>query len=379
MYKVFDFPWRYLEIYYYSWTAGSAAKHTKRIKKYLSINPYFQWQYLKDAEEKVEGRNEKGQEILIVPQGLKEFKRGEHPHVVVVDDPLKDPESPLLLTDIDKVTRIFMEEIMSMPKAEIGEVHILGTSQDKTDIFWQLENVEDCNWRIYRAIENGGALWPEKYPLDWLQKHKKRITAKVFDKEFMLNPFRRVEGYFSEAQLTTCMRNIQNRQSLITENHVYAGLDIGKKRNPSHFAIFVEMDKKLVQVHSKWMDGWNYIDQLEYCKQSISKFQIDHFYYDATRGEFEAFEEQNELPEEMEPVVFTAKEKSKLAEGFSREIENKTIILLSEERQRRQILMVGNDLKAPETPEGHGDAFWSIALAIEAARGGTKVEFIDVA
>jgi hypothetical protein len=36
-------------------------------------------------------------------------------------------------------------------------------------------------------------------------------------------------------------------------------------------------------------------------------------------------------------------------------------------RQREQILSVSNELKAPQTPMGHGDAFFSIALALQAA------------
>jgi hypothetical protein len=40
--------------------------------------------------------------------------------------------------------------------------------------------------------------------------------------------------------------------------------------------------------------------------------------------------------------------------------------LLADERQRGQILCVSNELKAPETPMGHGDSFFSIAMALYA-------------
>jgi hypothetical protein len=40
--------------------------------------------------------------------------------------------------------------------------------------------------------------------------------------------------------------------------------------------------------------------------------------------------------------------------------------LLADERQTSQILSVNNELKAPETPMGHGDAFFSIAMALQA-------------
>jgi len=41
--------------------------------------------------------------------------------------------------------------------------------------------------------------------------------------------------------------------------------------------------------------------------------------------------------------------------------------LLKDERQTQQIISVNNDLKAPVTPMGHGDAFFSIAMAVQAA------------
>ena len=41
----------------------------------------------------------------------------------------------------------------------------------------------------------------------------------------------------------------------------------------------------------------------------------------------------------------------------------------------KRILVVDNDLQALETPEGHGDSFWGIALALWIA--GRKTESFD--
>jgi len=46
-------------------------------------------------------------------------------------------------------------------------------------------------------------------------------------------------------------------------------------------------------------------------------------------------------------------------------ITNKEIEFLNDPRMLSQMLMVTNDLQAVETPEGHADSFWSIALVFK--------------
>ena len=56
-----------------------------------------------------------------------------------------------------------------------------------------------------------------------------------------------------------------------------------------------------------------------------------------------------------------------MAQVFETYIHSGNLKLLKDERQKQQILSVNNELKAPETPMGHGDAFFSIAMALSAA------------
>jgi hypothetical protein len=51
---------------------------------------------------------------------------------------------------------------------------------------------------------------------------------------------------------------------------------------------------------------------------------------------------------------------------------------LRDERQKQQILSVNNDLKAPVTPMGHGDAFFSIGMALTAAHDANRYKVQDV-
>jgi hypothetical protein len=63
---------------------------------------------------------------------------------------------------------------------------------------------------------------------------------------------------------------------------------------------------------------------------------------------------------------FTAKSKMTMAQIFETYVHEGNTKFLADERQTSQILSVNNELKAAETPMGHGDAFFSIAMALQA-------------
>ena len=53
-----------------------------------------------------------------------------------------------------------------------------------------------------------------------------------------------------------------------------------------------------------------------------------------------------------------------MAQIFEEFVHSGRLKLFRDGRQTNQILSVNNELKAPETPQGHGDAFFSIAMAL---------------
>ena len=55
-----------------------------------------------------------------------------------------------------------------------------------------------------------------------------------------------------------------------------------------------------------------------------------------------------------------------MAHVFEEFVHGGNLHLLEDERQKQQILSVSNELKAPQTPLGHGDAFFSIGMALQA-------------
>lgn len=308
--------------------------------------------------------------FICEPAGILSFKRGRHPEGMICDDILKDPEVKLDISQLQKITKTFKEEIMSMPKKEL---HVFGTPQDSQDLFAELEKMPSFECLECKAIINYAekkVLWPEHYPFERLMEIKTDIGEKAFNKEYQCMPVRSGEAFFQEPELDSVirsrLRNYSIKDKLTLNEFTFGGHDIGKKAHPSHFVVFgIDRKLRLVQIHSKWMDGWNYVDQVEYIEEAIDSFNIQSIYYDNTRAEFEGFSEQGELPPEMEGVTFTLKLKYSMAADFEKVVIHKKILMLSDERQKRQILNVDNDLKAVQTADGHGDSFFSVCMAIK--------------
>lgn len=372
MEKVYD-EWEFM-----GYVEDLAGYHLKKLKRYIKAIPecFGDFKELTDAESIL--RYEKdGKEFSCIPSGILSFKRGRHPRGMILDDILRDPEKKLDISQLEKIERIFLEEVMSMPTEEL---HLFGTPQDRNDLFAKIETMSEFFSRRYPAIENYDdrtTLWLENFPFEKLMQIKANIGEKAFNKEFMCRPVRATEGFLQEEILDRIIERRLKNYDLIRpiklNEYTYGGFDIGKKTHPSHLAVFgVDRKRNLIQIHSKWMDGWDYIKQVDYCRKAIKHFKIARLEFDNTRAEFEGFKEAGDLPAEMIGIEFTSKNKFAIATAFDRLVTQGKIRLLNDPRQKRQLLNVDNDLQAVETEEGHGDCFFSICLAIKAFMKGKR-------
>lgn len=362
-----------------SYKEDLAGYHLKRLKRYIdSIPEYYQnIATLTSADTYLHFIARGGSEFICEPAGIMSFKRGRHPDGIILDDPLKDPESKMMdTTQLDKIKRVFLEEIEQMPKSEM---HIFGTPQDRSDMFAHIEErMPDYHAKRYPAIQDLSrkkVLWEQAFPYERLEKIRVSIGEKAFNKEFMCRPIRQEESFFKPDLLDRiCKPKLKNYPLTVKpkfRDFCYAGFDIGKKSHPSHLAV-VTGDRKgrVVQVHSKWMDGWDYKDQIEYLRRAIEMFRIERTYYDDTRSEFEGFREKEELPDGMRGLVMGSKVQWEMASNLDAYASRGDLWLLGEPRQKRQLLNVDNDLKAAASEEGHSDCFWSLAMALMAYRKG---------
>lgn len=372
---------------YMSYNQKMSVYHTINIKQYIQSNPCFT-----NIKDLTQGNSildyawDNNTRFRCMPSGILNFNRGWHGDGVICDDILADPTNELNFGIIDKINRTFKEQVMSLPK-EGGQIHLVGTAQHQLDLFFQLKENPSWNWAEYKAILNEGnkeVLWPELFNYERLcQIRNEELGEKAFRKEYMCSPVWTEEAYFQREELMKAVNpSLEERKQPAKDYKdkqfmIVAGLDIGKKSHPSHFAIFELREGHYTQLYEKFMDGWDYSRQVDFINQLIEFHQIDRINYDDTRAELESFREQRLIdPTIWKPVVFKRTSKFDMASNFSRLVNHKEgetdhpkVTLLNRQRMIDSILSVSNDLQAVESEIGHGDAFWSVALALYKERG----------
>ena len=383
--------WRLLQatrdvsVLYLSYSDGMAQYHIAEINKTVNRNPIL--------KEMMTSRNAKADysfrymtknnhPVEIMHGGLFSFKRGMHVNgALIADDVLRDPENPLNISQIAKVENHFLTESLFIPLKGIPVI-VLGTPMMPGDLLSKLQEDARFKSRVLPALDpvpGRRVLMPELYDETWLLQQQK-ARPKSFASEFMLIPHWSTEAYFEMEDIQKCEDRTLKQYPASRKYHkqpdekLYAGFDVGKKRHPSHLVIFRVVGNKIEQLHQSWLDGWNYSDQIEYLNDVAENFELEKGYIDNTRGELE----DRGLHNAWWPMSFTLKSKNTMAHIFEEYVHSGRFHLLKDERQTQQILSVNNELKAPVTPMGHGDAFFSVAMALQAIHESDVYEVIDL-
>jgi hypothetical protein len=382
-----DIMWRLLsekdtgwEGWYFSFSHELAAYHISKVKEYIRGNPFFIGiiDHKPTAESVLQYSWDGRTKMTIRPSGLMSFKRGIHADHFYVDDPLQDPDNKLVPTSIYKINNVIKQQLLPMINKG-GSCRIVGTPQTPEDFFFDKTMQKKFNFWLTPAIvdeHNKVALWPEWMSFEELVERREEQGERIFNPEYMAIPVYAENSYVSREQIVPlCTESnlpIRHQHDLADEI-VTAGLDIGKKVHPSHLAVYVKKihydpendveDIIYKQVLSLWMDGWDYGAQVELVNQVIEYFNVSVLRFDNTRSELESFMENGKLSRKAQPVVLSAKNEANFAASFGTVVDKKKVFFVNESRQINQIVSVTSDLQAITSPEGHGDAFWSNAMA----------------
>jgi len=368
------------EIFYFSFQENIASYHTTKIKKLIARNPFFKHcKELTQAESILKYSWDNVHTFTVIPAGMLGFKRGIHPEEVIADDILADPANELNTAVIEKINRTFFEEVMSLPKENGNGVKLVGTAQTENDLFFQIKKTSSkFKWGVYKAIKDFNTkevLWPQQYPYERLiEIRDQEIGERSFSKEYMCSPVHSENAYFGRSIIERLVDTKTKPVTSFARNKkglVYLGWDVGKKQHPSHISVyhcFIKNDKPFYQqVQSLWLDNMDYTRQLRVVSELCKNLAVDEGYWDATRGEFDSFNEQGLMPDALKPMIFQRKTKFDMATVFERIVNEDRVSLLEDDRQVSQIVSVNSDLEALESVGGHGDSFWSNALALFAA------------
>jgi hypothetical protein len=375
---------RDMSVLYLSYSDGMARYHIAEINKVIGRNPILSDMLVnRNPKADFSARFYKNnQPMEIMHGGLFSFKRGMHVNgALIADDVLRDPENPLNLSQITKVEDHFMTESLFIPLKGVPVI-VLGTPMMPGDLLAKLQEDSRFKSRVLPALDpapDRRVLMPELYSEEWLLQQQS-ARPKSFASEFMLIPHFSTEAYFDEEDITKCevswLRSASPHKEftdLEIGDQIFGGFDVGKKRHPSHLVLFRKRGEYIEQVHQSFLEGWSYSDQIEYLNEVAENFNITAGYIDNTRGELE----DRGLDTRWRAMTFTRKSKNTMAQIFEKFIHSETLRLIKDERQKQQILSVSNELKAPETPMGHGDAFFSIAMALQAVHD-TAYKFVNL-
>ena len=377
MYDIFTVE-RDTECRYFSYSAGMSSYHLSKIRRLIENNPFFAPSIFVNLSEQsnsiIKFRTPEGLLYEARAEGLLTFKRGIHAEVIYVDDPLKDPANKLSPTIIHSINNTMKTEMFPMMKKG-GRFRVVGTPQTNDDFFFDKGLAKMFSIAIRPCIVNEAekqVIWQEWKTYEELDQIRETLGEKAFNQEYLCKPAYSEDSYIERKDLQACVdKDLKPLTEYDGTRQVIAGYDIGKKAHPSHLAVFEvipNQDSELeeyIQLESKFLDHIDYKDQIEYLIDVCERLKVDKLFYDNTRAEFELFAEQGLLPACMEPVTLSFKTNNALASNFNKVVQEGRLKLLPDQRQVDQILAVNNDLKAIESPMGHGDSFWSVAMALQ--------------
>ena len=372
-------------ILYLSYSDTMARYHVQEINKAILRNPILKDLVKKrNSQAEYTGRyliNNKPTEVM--HGGLFSFKRGLHVNGgLIADDLLRDPENPLNHTQLEKAEEHFLTESLFIP-LKGTPVIVLGTPMSPNDLIAKLQEDDRFKCRILPALDpvpGRRVLMPELYNEEWLLEQQ-RARPKSFASEFMLTPHLSTESYFSREDIEKCT-DVNLRSFAVEKKYhqeyndeeIYAGFDVGKRRHPSHLVLFRKRGDTVEQIHQSFLRGWSYSDQIEYLNEAAENFNITAGYLDNTRGELE----DRGLDNRWRPINFTSKSKNQMASVLEQLVHSGRFKLIDDQMQLQSMLAVTNDLKAPDTVTGHGDAFFSVALAALALNDQYRYSFSSI-
>jgi len=105
-----------------------------------------------------------------------------HYDLIILDD-LVDEENARTKKQREKIKTWLFKLLLPCLEPE-GELHILGTRYHHQDLYGSLLDSEFAPSQTFRAIDRGGALWPERFPLDKLKEIRAKAGPVIFNAQY---------------------------------------------------------------------------------------------------------------------------------------------------------------------------------------------------
>lgn len=138
---------------------------------------------------------------------------GHGGNLIIVDDPIKNRAEAESATYREKLKSWFTDDLLTRLEEPGGAIVLMNTRWHMDDLAgWLLSDDDTNEWRVLSlpAIagdndplgrEPGAALWPDRYPLEILEKRQVRMGAYAFESLYQQSPLPPGGGLFDTAHI----------------------------------------------------------------------------------------------------------------------------------------------------------------------------------
>ena len=201
-----------------------------------------------------------------------------------------------------------------------------------------------------------------------IEGHRSILTERAWRRMYLAE-FSEDAGYFTN--ISACIAGDILHLPLPGSTYV-AGLDLGRKMDPSVLTIMDAADRKVVS-HFPWDAGDSWVSQREMVTKFANEWHLSRIVIDATGTGGDMFAEQMaeaNLP--VEPYIFTSASREYLLSNLAISLERQTVAfpqipqLVRQLRSFQSRRLPSGQFKAEAPPGEHDDSVFSLALALTA-------------
>ncbi len=148
-------------------------------------------------------RSSRAKEPTIVCGGAGKRIVGRRADLIIVDDPLND-ENTENGRQRHKTLRWFRKTLTPIVNPDTGRIVVIGTRKHPEDLHAELGRNRRYKQFVFRAIQDGRALWPERWPLEKLLRQKEEIGSLIFAQEYQNEPVCEETSFFRREWIERC-------------------------------------------------------------------------------------------------------------------------------------------------------------------------------
>ena len=128
---------------------------------------------------------------------------GRRADLVIVDDPLND-ENTETERQRDKTLRWFRKTLTPILNPDTGRMIVIGTRKHPDDLHADLGRNTRYVQHVFRALEDGVPLWPERWSAERLELEREEIGSLIFAQEYQNDPVCEETALFRRSWIEGC-------------------------------------------------------------------------------------------------------------------------------------------------------------------------------